>query len=212
MIVQSFPSGPFETNAYVIGCEKSKFSAIIDPAPNSSSAIVSYLNERNLIPKMILITHSHWDHIGDAAALKEKFQCPVYVHPLDRANLQRPGSDGLPLWASIIGVQPDRLFEEGEIIEIGELKLQVIHTPGHSPGGICLYCPEHHTLLSGDTLFSGSIGNLSFPTANPEDMWASLDKLAKLPPETIVYPGHGPTTTIGREHWLPRAKEIFGGY
>lgn len=159
---------------------------------------------------MILITHSHWDHICDAAKLKAQYRAPVFVHPLDLANLENPGSDGLPLMFNIEGVLPDKFLNEGDIVELGDLRFEVIHTPGHSPGGICLYNKEHGILFSGDTLFKGSIGNLSFPTANPTEMWKSLAKLAKLVPETVVYPGHGLPTTIGKESWLERAEEIFG--
>lgn len=210
MIVQTFPSGPFETNAYIIACSKTNNAAIIDPAPDSADSIIQFLEKHQLHPKITLITHSHWDHIGDAAKIKEKFHTSIFIHQLDSQNLQKPGSDGLPLWVEIEGVIPDKFLNEGDCIEIGKSKWEVIHTPGHSPGGVCFLCKEHNILMSGDTLFQGSIGNLSFPTASPKDMWNSLAKLAKLPPETTVYPGHGPSTTIGKESWLSRAQEIFG--
>jgi glyoxylase-like metal-dependent hydrolase (beta-lactamase superfamily II) len=210
MMIQPFPSGPFETNAYVVACLNTKKAAIIDPAPNSTDAITSFLKSHDLKLKIILITHSHWDHIADTAKFKVEFKAPVYIHSLDVPNLQNPGSDGLPLWFDIEGVLPDRFLTDGDIIEIGNLQFKVIHTPGHTPGGVCFYCEEEGVLIAGDTLFKGSIGNLSFPTANASDMWKSLAKLAHLPPETKVYPGHGPSTTIGKEHWLARAQEIFG--
>jgi hydroxyacylglutathione hydrolase len=132
------------------------------------------------------------------------------IHHLDTPNLQNPGSDGLPCWVMIEGVSPTLLLKEGMEIPLGKLKIQVIETPGHTPGGVCFYLPDHHLLFSGDTLFQGTIGNLSFPTARPELMWQSLSKLAKLPQETRVLPGHGPETTIGKEPWLERAETLFG--
>ena len=108
MIIQTFPSGPFETNAYIVACKETRKAAIIDPAPNSADAIIGFLSERNLRPKMILITHSHWDHIGDTAQLKVKFHTPIYIHALDVPNLKNPGSDGLPYWGEIEGVLPDK--------------------------------------------------------------------------------------------------------
>ncbi len=101
------------------------------------------------------------------------------------------------------------ILEEGDRISIGEIAFTVISTPGHSPGCVCFYCEKEHILFSGDTLFKGTIGNLTFPTSVPDEMWPSLDKLAALPPETKVYPGHGPSTTIGDESWLPRARKLF---
>ncbi|MFQ5730262.1 MAG: MBL fold metallo-hydrolase [Waddliaceae bacterium] len=210
MIIQTFPSGPFETNTYVVACPETNKAAIIDPAPNSADAIIAHLAENSFQPKMILITHSHWDHIGDTAQLKARFQTPVYVHALDVSNLQEPGSDGLPGGTRIEGVLPDKFLSEGDIINLGKVTFEVIHTPGHTPGGICIYCKEERILFSGDTLFKGSIGNLSLPTSDSKQMWASLAKLVELPPETKVYPGHGSPTTIGEEPWLTRAKEIFG--
>lgn len=210
MIIQPFPSGPFETNAYVVGCLASRKAAIIDPAPESSKKIITFLSKENLIPQMILLTHSHWDHIADASVLKQKFQIPLYVHPLDAGNVKEPGSDGLPLWIAIASETPDKMLSEEDIIRLGSLEFAVIHTPGHTPGGVCFYNASNGILFSGDTLFQGSIGNLSFPTASPEAMWKSLKKLAKLKPDTLVYPGHGPSTTIGKESWIVRAEQIFG--
>lgn len=212
MNIQAIPSGPFETNAYVVSCPETKQAAIIDPAPESASSIIAYLTQHQLIPVKILLTHSHWDHIADAAVLKKKYAIPVYIHSFDAGNLERPGTDGLPCWVSIDSVTPEHLIKEGEEISIGNLLFEVIETPGHTPGGVCFYSPKGHILFSGDTLFKGTIGNLSFPTARPHLMWDSLAKLAKLPSETRVFPGHGPETTIGKEKWLERAEEYFGDF
>jgi len=210
MIIQAFPSGPFATNAYIVACPITRKAAIIDPAPGSFPALSSFIEKNQLIPDKILLTHTHWDHIGDASLIKEKYTIPIYVHELDKENLELPGSDGLPCWISIKGIKADHLLKEGDIVPVGEVQFKVIHTPGHTPGGVCLYSDKEKVLLSGDTLFQGTIGNISFPTARPHLMWDSLAKLAKLPKETLVYPGHGPSTTIGEEDWLPNAKRIFG--
>ena len=134
---------------------------------------------------------------------------PVYVHQKDRANVVKPGSDGLPLMSPIEGVETEFDLKEGQIITIGHLELKVIETPGHTPGGVCFYLEKEKILFAGDTLFKGSIGNLSLPTADRSAMWKSLEKLEKLPSDTFVYSGHGPSTTIGDENWLPKAREIF---
>lgn len=210
MNIKAFPSGPYATNAYIVACPLTKKAAIIDPAPDSFRAINIYVTANQLVVDKILITHSHWDHIAEVAALKKHFSVPIYIHQEDAPNLINPGADGLPFRMPIEGVAPDHYLTEKEPVEVGEIVFEVIHTPGHTPGGVCLYSKKDNVLFSGDTLFKGSIGNLSFPTSNPALMWHSLDKLAKLPPNTIVYPGHGPKTTIGNESWLPNAREIFG--
>lgn len=209
MTLQAFPSGPFETNAYIVFCAVAKVAVVVDPAPESSSAIIDFLAYNQLRARLIILTHSHWDHMADVSILKKKLNIPVAVHPLDAENLRRPGSDQLPCPITIKGVEPDQLLSEGDRIEVGHIVLTVLHTPGHTPGGICLYCPSEEMILTGDTLFKGSIGNLSFPTAKPELMWPSLDRLARLPPQTKVFPGHGESTTIGEERWLPHAKDLF---
>lgn len=208
-VLEVFPSGPFETNAYLLGCSQKKIGVFIDPAPESHVNLINAAKKHQLKIDSIFLTHSHWDHIGDVAILKKELELKLFVHPLDADNMKTPGSDGLPLMFPIDGAEPDQFFEEGQNLMVGKLKLEVIHTPGHTPGGVSFYLPQEKILISGDTLFKGSIGNLSFPTADPAAMWESLKKLAKLPSETKVYPGHGPATTIGAENWLTKAEEIF---
>jgi len=212
MFIATLPSGPFETNAYVVACPLTQKAAIIDPGVDSFSKIKEVLENNHFIPTMILLTHSHWDHIAGVAELKQHYSIPVYVHPDDHGNLLNPRSDGLPCPYHFPGVTADHLFKDKETITLGSLPFEIIETPGHTPGGVCFYFPSEKVLFSGDTLFHGSIGNLSFPTSRPELMWPSLKKLALLPPETVVYPGHGPTTTIGHERWLANAEKIFGNY
>lgn len=209
MHIYTIPSGPFETNCYIINCGDGK-ALLIDPAPESFPRIQETLRKHQLTPIALLLTHSHWDHIADAAKVKKEFDVPVYIHPRDSENLIHPGSDGLPCWISIQGVNPDHLFQPDEKLTFHTLSCQVIETPGHTPGGVCFYFPTENVLFSGDTLFQGTIGNLSFSTARPNEMWPSLKKLSLLPPETIVYPGHGPATTIAKESWLPDAENLFG--
>jgi len=209
MIIQPFPSGPFATNAYVIACPQTRQAVIIDPAPGSFSKLADFIAKNSLTPVAIWLTHSHWDHIVDTAAVKAQYSIPVAIHALDVSNLEHPGADKLPCWVSIEGVTPDWLLKENDHLACGDLDFEVIHTPGHTPGGVCFYCPKEGVLISGDTLFKGTIGNLSFPTCQPEAMWISLDKLAKLPGHVRVFPGHGSNTTIGQEVWLPKARQIF---
>ena len=205
-----FPSGPFQTNALVVSCTIPKQALIVDPAPNSFAPIRRHIKEHNLTATTILLTHSHWDHFADTAKVKATYNIPVLVHRDDAPNLINPGADGLPLPDAIEGVDPDGFLEDGMIISVGESSLRVIHTPGHSPGSVCFYCAEDNIVITGDTLFKGSIGNLSFPTSEASKMWASLEKLIALPPQTNFIPGHGASSQLSKESWLPNAKELFG--
>lgn len=210
MTIHPFPSGPLETNAYLIVCPTTQKTAIVDPSPGSADLIIPFIESSKIQPEKILLTHSHWDHIADVAKLKSRYKIPVYIHKADVDNLQNPGADQLPCWIEIEPTTADFFFTEGDKLNVGNLIFEVIHTPGHSPGSVCFYCPEQGLLLSGDTLFKGSMGKISFPTSLPHLMWDSLKKLSNLPPNTIVYPGHGPVTKIGAEKWLSRAEEYFG--
>ncbi|HEV7737705.1 MAG TPA: MBL fold metallo-hydrolase [Chlamydiales bacterium] len=209
MFIQIFPYGPLETNAILIGCKATKQAAVIDPSQGSTTPILKTAEKEHLEIKKIILTHSHWDHIADVRELKEKTGALLFVHALDAPNVIKPGTDGLPTYFPIQGAQPDGYLEEGKSIDLGHLHIDIIHTPGQSPGGVCLYFKAQKVLISGDTLFRGSMGRLDLPTGQPSLMWDSLHKLKILPPDTRVIPGHGGETTIGKESWLNRAKETF---
>lgn len=212
MIVQVHAFGPFGTNSILLGCEHTRKAVLIDAPLDSKEPMIALAKELSLSVEKVLLTHSHWDHIADAADLKEQYHLPIYVHSLDQENLTNPGSDGLPLLCPIKPVKPDDLLVDQECIYVGNLEIYVIHTPGHSPGCVCFYLPKEALLISGDTLFKSTIGNLSFPTSRPNLMWQSLEKLVKLPPVTRVIPGHGDETTLQAEReLLMHAKQIFGG-
>ena len=204
------PSGPLQTNSILVICHKTKETAIVDPAFDAESSIFEYIEEEGLKITKVLITHSHWDHISGLNLIKEKYSVPVFVHKDDSKNITNPGTDGLSALFSVEGNTVDHFLSDGDVIKVGNIELQVIHTPGHSPGSVCFYNAEDGFLISGDTLFKGSMGNISLPTAEPERMWPSLEKLSNLPPETKVFPGHGPSTAIGEEPWLADAKSYFG--
>ncbi len=208
MFVRKFPSGPLETNAILFACEETRKAAVIDPSPDSTQAILQAAEQDGLTIELILLTHSHWDHIADVYLLKEKTGASVWVHALDAGNLRSPGQDGLPLVFPIQGVTPDGFLEEGKVVHVGKLQVEVIHTPGHSLGSVCFYIRAQKVLFSGDTLFRGTMGALHLPTGDPEKMWGSLRKLAALPPDTRVIPGHGKDTVLAKEIWL---REKFSG-
>lgn len=193
MPIKKFTCGPFETNCYLDG-------TVLFDAPPGSYEVIDYPVSH------ILLTHSHWDHTADCAKFK-KFNPDLVIvcHEADKGNVEAPGSDGLPLFMRVEGIKVDRFVKEGDIVE----GFQVIELPGHTPGGVGYYDAKRGLLISGDTLFRGTIGNLSFPTARPQFMWKSLKKLAKLPPETVVLPGHGPSTTIGKEKWIENAEDYM---
>lgn len=200
MDIQVFPTGPLSTNAYVVSCAETKKAAVIDPAFGSARPMARYVQKNGLECVWILLTHSHWDHIADLALCKELFpEARIALHPLDAKNVEEPGSDGLPGLCPLSPMQIDYLLMEGEEILWGNLRFLVLHTPGHSPGGVCLYESREGVLFSGDTLFQGAIGSLTLPTSQPERMESSLQKLWDLPGKTRVYPGHGSPTTIEQE-------------
>ncbi len=209
MILDCFCSGPADTNLYLLGCPETKRAVVIDAPFKSTDWVLRRSRELSLNVEKILLTHSHWDHTADLARLKNALNAPVYVHREDAGNVEDPGSDRLPLFFEIEGVIPEDYLEDGQVLTVGTLSIHVIHTPGHSPGGVCFYLPKEKMLFSGDTLFQGTIGRLDLPTNRRALMWKSLKDLAELPPETRVFPGHGEETTIGAEKWIIHAEERF---
>ncbi len=199
MIVEVSSFGPLRTNVIFIGCTQTKKAAVIDPAFQSTPWVLQKAQSLDLEIEKILLTHSHWDHFADAAELKKRTEAELYVHSLDEKNVEMPGSDALSMFIPIPSVLPDHIVTDGDEIHVGHLVFRVIHTPGHSPGGVCYYEKRHRLLISGDTLFKGTIGNLELPTSDVSQMKVSLRKLSSLPKETRVIPGHGDETTIGKE-------------
>lgn len=209
MKILCFPCGPYETNMYIVFCEQTLEAVIVDPGQGASKIFTQNIQSLALQPKAIWLTHSHWDHIVDVAKIKREFSIPIYLHADDQRNLEQPGSDQIEMAIPTVqAATPDHLIQEGDLLKVGKASFKVFHTPGHSPGGVCFYCEKEHVLFSGDTFFKGLIGSLSLPTSEETRMWQSLARLAMLPPETTVFPGHGPSTTIQDEAWLKRAEEI----
>lgn len=190
--------GPLETNCYLFYCSKTRECAVIDPGAEAEK-IFEAISSLNLKPIIILNTHGHVDHTGANLDLKERYQVPIAIHPGDLPLLEEylQLEFGLMLGARPAPA-PDRLLADGEKIVIGETFLQVIHSPGHSPGSVCFYAD--HLLFAGDTLFCGGVGRTDLPGGSWKDLAHSLKaRVMILPDETVVLPGHGPKTTIGEE-------------
>ncbi len=200
MIHEIIPVGPLQCNCSIIGDESSHEAIIIDPG-DDISAILNIVKNHNLTVKQIVVTHAHIDHIGGAMNLKRATGAPILLNENDSALLAM-----LDVQASWLGMRPpgdveiDQSVAEGDVIKTGSLQVQVLHTPGHTEGSICLMFAPQKLLIAGDTLFAGSIGRTDLPGGNYKKIIDSLKgKLLSLPDETLVIPGHGPQTTIGRE-------------
>ena len=199
MILQMLVINNMGTNCYVVGCEETRQVAVIDPGGNPKG-IVNYLESNNLTAQYIINTHGHIDHIGGNRGVKEATGAELLIHEADAKMLVNSVSNFSFMTGSNVTSPPeDRLIAEGDIIKIGNtVELEVIHTPGHSPGGICL--KTGNIIFVGDTLFQYSIGRTDFPGgSHPQLIQNIKDKLLCYPDETIAYPGHGPETTIGFE-------------
>ena len=208
MLIKIFVLGPLENNTFVVTSQKSKKSFVIDPSFGAFEKIKNFLEDKSYTLDKILLTHSHMDHIADVKHLKDAFSSSVYIHKLEAKALEKP--EPLSFFSmKAEGVKPDILFEDREKIKVGDIEIEVIHTPGHTPGGSCFYIEKEKTLFSGDTLFKGSFGRVDFSYSSPKDMVKSLERLSKLPKETKVYPGHGSLTTIKDESWMENAKQFI---
>ena len=193
--------GPVSTNVHILADERSREAIAIDTATPSLAWVADELAARDWTLKLIVSTHNHWDHIGDNAAVVDATGAEIAVHPLDRDGILRPR----PLFAPfpIPPSVPAVDLAEGGEIRFGEIRLRVLHTPGHTPGSVCLQSDDHGLLYSGDTLFAGAWGRTDLPGGSDEAMVDSLVRLAGLESTVTVLPGHGPITTIGRERaWL----------
>lgn len=198
MILERLEVTSFLMNCYIVGCEKTHDCAIVDPG-GSFSIIDERITALGLNPKMILLTHGHADHIGAVGDLKNKYNIPVYIHELDSELIKKPELNfSYELFRKSISLDYDMLLSDGQIIELGEIKIKVIHTPGHTRGGVCFKIDD--IILTGDTLFERSIGRTDFPGGSMEDIINSIvNKLFIYSDEVKAYPGHGSETSIGAE-------------
>jgi hydroxyacylglutathione hydrolase len=197
--------GPWETNAYLVWDGRSSEALIVDPGMGAAQPLMDRAAANGLRLHLIANSHGHIDHIFDDAPLMDASEAPLAIHPDDAYRLDGRNSYGFELAA----VSASRDLTEGEQVRIGDVVFDVLHTPGHTEGSICLYEERHALLLAGDVLFAGSYGRTDLPGGNDEAMAASLARLAREIPERVrVLPGHGAETTIERElPWLRRIAE-----
>jgi hydroxyacylglutathione hydrolase len=200
MIHEIFPVGPLQCNCSVIGDETTREAMVIDPGDDIKD-VLALVRKHNLTVKQIVVTHAHIDHVGGAMKLRAATGAPILLNQNDQALLKM-----LDVQATWIGVEDpgkveiDQNIEQGDTVQAGSLTANVIHTPGHTEGSVCLYFPVEKKLIAGDTLFAGSIGRTDLPGGSMRKIINSLhEKVLTLPDETVVVPGHGPLTTIGEE-------------
>lgn len=200
MKIETFVLGDVRTNCYLLINEETKEALVVDPA-DRADVIVRKLIDEGLTLKAILLTHGHGDHILAVGALKKQFGVKVYAAKAEEALLSDTAQNlSKALFGIEVTVKPDVLLEDGQEFEAAGIRLRMLHTPGHTPGGCCYYQAEKKILFSGDTLFCGSIGRTDFPGGSLSELVRSVkEKLLVLPEDVKVYPGHEEMTTIGHE-------------
>jgi hydroxyacylglutathione hydrolase len=200
MIIKMLTVGPFAANCYIVGSSSGKEGMIIDPG-GDAEIIMSTVQQAELSISIIVITHAHMDHVGALREVQQKTNAQFAIHEAEKGFVfSTPMRMLTSLGVSPVKSppRPDRLLKDGDLIDLGDLHFEVLYTPGHSSGGICL--SGHGVVFSGDTLFKLGIGRTDFPGMSHERLMKSIrEKLMVLPDETTVYPGHGPATTIGDE-------------
>jgi len=200
MIFESFEVGPLGVNCFILGCEDTREGVIIDAGGNAER-IISAVEKHGLIIRKVINTHGHFDHIGANRAVLERFNAELLIHSADAPLLNRAADV-----ARAYGIrgenspQPADFLTDGMSITFGNYQISVLHTPGHTQGGCCLYIESEKKIITGDTLFADSIGRTDLPGGSHEQLLESIrSKLFTLPDDVVAYPGHGPETTIGHE-------------
>ena len=198
MVVKALPVGELLTNCYIVGCERTKCAAVIDPG-DEAQCILRTAQALGLTVTHVLLTHAHFDHMAAASEVMKATGAPLFIHSEERPLLELGGG------ATWFGFPPPEVpaqatyLAAGQEIAVGDVQLQVLHMPGHSPGSVCFYDAAQRTLFDGDVLFANGIGRHDLPGGSYDTLMRSIQELMSLPDDTTVYPGHGPATTIGQE-------------
>ena len=197
MKIENIVVGQLQVNCFISYDEDSLDAMVVDPG-DEPNKIIKFIEDRKLTVSRIVCTHAHFDHIGAVRRLKEKTGAPVMIHKGDADIYMRADKQGT-LWGFHIEQppEPDIFVNDGDEIAVGRSRFKVLHTPGHSPGGICLY--GEGVIFTGDTIFAGSVGRTDFPGGSVTDLKRSFSEIISMPPETRILPGHGPLTTVKRE-------------
>lgn len=199
MKIEKFVTGIISTNCYLVINEETKQTVVIDPAA-CPSYLMGHIKSEGLQVEAILLTHGHFDHIMGIGDLRREFPVPVYAHEGDRETLLDPFLNLSISYTDGYTFDGATHVRDGQTLELAGASFQVIHTPGHTPGGVCYYLENEKVLFSGDTLFQNSVGRTDFPNSSMSDLIRSLrEKVMALPDDVKVYPGHMGETTIGHE-------------
>lgn len=204
--VKAIPVGSLETNAYLVWCNND--ALVFDPG-SEPERLLRELAQTGATAHAILLTHTHFDHIGACASLKTALGVPLYVHEAERDWLTNPEQNLSALFGEAVKAPvPDRTFAHREQLRFGNLRVETRHTPGHSPGGTTFWFPDHGVALTGDAIFLGGIGRTDLPGSSQERLLRALaEQILSLPEETRLFPGHGPPTTV---RWEKRTNPFLG--
>lgn len=207
MQIQTFPLPPLDTNAYLLTASSRDDAVLVDAPPGALAAIAPALAKNGRRLTALLLTHGHWDHMADAAACRAA-GAAVYAHAADRDWIEHPmqQADFMLPGLDIAPAKIDHFLTPGQVLEVAGLRFEVRHVPGHAPGNVLFYCAEDKAALVGDAIFAGAVGRPDLPGGD----WPQLEKSIRtqiytLPGDTVIHPGHGPTTTVARE----RATNMF---
>jgi hydroxyacylglutathione hydrolase len=200
MMILQATGGLAGTNCFLIADEQAKKAVLFDAPDHTVAPLLDEAVKRGWDVIGLWLTHGHFDHIADHPIVSQRFPAAkVLIHPLDDPKLRQPNSSLFQLPFTIPPRMPDALLADGQILQLGDLKVEVIHTPGHAPGHVMFHFPEQKVLVGGDLIIMGAVGRTDLPDSNPAALNASIRRVMRLPPETRLLPGHGQVSTLADE-------------